>query len=305
MTTVQSASPVRLRNTVAGVLEDRHAGQRAAEALRRGGFAAQDVHLWSGAEAGVDSLWRSHGRMQVLWDVVSEVRAHSKQYQEALKDGQVVVVAAVHGEEEARRAAATLAEAGAHGVRHFGRWVITDVALPPAPRQQTNAEPAWAPAVTAGDLRAADVFAGLTADECAAVAGIARRVHMPVGSLIASQGYTADGVYVVVSGEVQLSITTAQGEITVRIAGAGEALPLAALLGERRLITSAHAMTDVEAILVPSQQLDVLCARRLEIGFKTYRAVAELLGSRYSNTLSYLVATMEHSVPRDEVFANV
>lgn len=46
-------------------------------------------------------------------------------------------------------------------------------------------------------------------------------------------------------------------------------------------------------------------ARHPEIGFKTYRAVAELLGRRYSNTLSYLVETMEYTSPRDEVFANV
>jgi len=131
-------------------------------------------------------------------------------------------------------------------------------------------------------------------------------VSVAQGTLLAHQGEVGRSVYVILEGQVQLETATHWGEVTVRIAGPGESLPLAALLGSGRLITTAHAMTDVRAFEMRCADFADLARRRPEIGMKVYQAVADILGGRYGNTLTRLAGTLEQGLPqRSEIFANV
>jgi CRP-like cAMP-binding protein len=109
----------------------------------------------------------------------------------------------------------------------------------------------------------------------------------------------------VLEGQVQLTTSSPRGEITVRIAGPGESLPLAALLGSGKLITTAYAMTDLRGMEIPRDKLRELLLQQPAIGMKVYQAMADILGGRYQNTLTRLVGTMEHALRQADVFANV
>ena len=95
------------------------------------------------------------------------------------------------------------------------------------------------------------------------------------------------------------------GELTVRIAGPGESLPLAALIGDGTLLTTALAFSDLRALVLPRERLLTLCAERPDIGMQIFLAVAEILGNRYRSTLHRLTESMDKVVEQTELWANV
>jgi len=112
-------------------------------------------------------------------------------------------------------------------------------------------------------------------------------------------------VFAILAGQVELHTDSGAGEVTVRIVEAGEALPLAALVGDGELITSARAMTAVEAAALPADALKRLCHDEPDIGRKIYAAIAEILAERYRRMLSRLATTYRDAMARTELWANV
>lgn len=155
------------------------------------------------------------------------------------------------------------------------------------------------------DLLSVDIFRGLSVQHVAQVASIARLTRFPEGSLLAKHGERGDTLYIIREGQVQLTTPTLQGEVTVRIAGPGETLPLASLLGDGRLITNAYAMGEVQAVAIPCSAFLDLCQRHPEIGLHVYRFVAASLGGRYGNTLTRLAGTLDQALREADVFANM
>ncbi len=193
------------------------------------------------------------------------------------------------------------------GIVAFTRWLIRPraVQVPQVAPQPAGEVSVTARAVTAADLQAVDIFKGLSDQELAQIAAIGRTISVPRGTLLARQGDIATSVYVVLEGQAQLTTSSPQGEITVRIADPGESLPLAALLGSGQLITTAYAMSDLSGMELPRDAFIELLHRQPEIGMSVYQAVAEILGGRYQNTLTRLVGTMEQALRQADVFANV
>ena len=193
------------------------------------------------------------------------------------------------------------------GIVAFTRWLIRPRAVqdPQVVSQPVEEVSVTARAVTAADLRAVDIFKRLSDQELAQIAAIGRAISVPQGTLLARQGDIATSVYVVLEGQAQLTTSSPQGEITVRIADPGESLPLAALLGSGQLITTAYAMSDLSGMEITRDVFSELLRRQPEIGMSVYQAVAEILGGRYQNTLTRLVGTMEQALRQADVFANV
>ena len=154
------------------------------------------------------------------------------------------------------------------------------------------------------DIQSVDIFKGLSDQELAQIVAIGRSISVPWGTLMARQGDVAPSVYIILEGQAQLTTASPQGEITVRIAGPGESLPLAALLGSGRLITTAYTLTDLRGMEMPRGTFQELIRQHPEIGMKVYQAIADILGERYQNTLTRLVGTVEQAFHLADVFAN-
>jgi hypothetical protein len=188
------------------------------------------------------------------------------------------------------------------------RWVIqsSGVELPivkafPADWTVTQAEVGVEP----GRLRHADLLRELSAADLARVAAIGQKVHFLQGDMLAEQGQTGSDIYIILDGQAMLTADSVAGELTLRIAGPGESLPLAALLGNGTLISTAYAMTNLEAVRLPAAAFRQLCQQHPNIGSSVYRAVANILAARYQNSLHRLVNTMDQALAQPDVFANV
>jgi CRP-like cAMP-binding protein len=155
-------------------------------------------------------------------------------------------------------------------------------------------------------LRETDIFRSLTQAQIDSVASLVQRSRVPAGQALAKAGEIGERLFIIISGDAQLSAYSAVGEVTVRIAGPGESFPLAALVGPGTLITSATALTDMELLLIPRTALTGLCAAEPEIGMRVYSAIAEVFADRYRKTLGHLSVSFQERVLQGADFlANV
>jgi len=165
------------------------------------------------------------------------------------------------------------------------------------------------PGVTLGDeylaVRLSDLLRGLSDQQAGRIFRIARWQTLPSGTPMATAGATADSIFIIADGAVQLTGQSTLGEVTVRIARGGEAFPLAALIGGGELVTSAKAATDVSVLEVPRDELLDLCRDEPDIGMAIFKATAEILGERYRSTLRRHLDGAEQAMRQPDVWANV
>lgn len=153
--------------------------------------------------------------------------------------------------------------------------------------------------------RSSDLLSGLTDEQAAEVLEIAQWHAIPAGTPLAVAGAPGEWVYIIINGAVELTARSSVGEVTVRIARGGEALPLAAILGTGELVTSATAMTDLIALAIPRLRLLALCGERPQIGMTIFRTTAEILTERYRSTLRRHLEGVSDAVRQPELWANV
>ena len=155
------------------------------------------------------------------------------------------------------------------------------------------------------ELGEVDIFRDLTYEQIERVAMLGQRIDVPAGHELGRAGEPGDQLYVITEGQAELSTRSALGDITVRIAEPAESFPLASLIGSRRLITSAVAMTDMKLLAIPSDRLLALCSEDTDIGMRIFTTIADVLGTRYKKTLTHLADNAEKALMDADFFANV
>jgi CRP-like cAMP-binding protein len=141
-------------------------------------------------------------------------------------------------------------------------------------------------------LRETDVFEALTDDELRLVVGIGEVRPVVAGTRLAQEGDRGDDLYVILRGQLQLLAPSDTGELRVRVAQAGETIPLAAILEPPVLVTTVEAVTDGEVLTIPRLELLDLCERDPKLGLNLYRAAAKVFEQRYRNTLDRLTDSL-------------
>lgn len=154
-------------------------------------------------------------------------------------------------------------------------------------------------------LTTVDIFSALPESQVAEIAALGKVVRMPEGSVLASEESVGEAVYAVLDGQVELSADSEVGRITVRIAHAGEAFPLAAIIGTGKIITRAEAMTDLELWRVDRVAFQDFLKRRPEVGLPVYDAAARIMADRYRQTLSRLTHATDRALSRSRPRVNV
>lgn len=153
--------------------------------------------------------------------------------------------------------------------------------------------------------RRSDLLATLGEAEASAVLALGHWECIEAGTPLAEAGTPGKAVYVMTAGQVELTGRSDIGEVTVRVCGPGEAFPLAALLGDGTLLTSAVAMDDVHAFVVGRDALLAWCAREPAAGMRLFAAVAELLAWRYRSTLALRLRGVEAAIRQPELWPNI
>lgn len=179
-----------------------------------------------------------------------------------------------------------------------------EVGEPPAPAA-LGREPAGGLNEREAALARSDLFGGLSYEQRQQVAAIARVEDLRSGEILGVAGQPGDTLYVLADGQIQLMAPAITGHLTVRVAGAGETWPLACLVGDAALITSAVALTDVQVLALPCEALTDLLAAKPDIGFPVFRAVAEILAGRYRSMLGRVCRSADEAFLLAEAWANV
>jgi CRP-like cAMP-binding protein len=154
-------------------------------------------------------------------------------------------------------------------------------------------------------LKEVDIFRGLSDRHIDRVASLAKRTTVSEGEVLGQAGESGNSLFVIVDGEVQLSASSALGDITVRIAGRGQSWPLAGFVGTGTLVSSGKAMTDAELLVIPLSPMSDLCSQESQIGARVYRNVADLFVDRYGKTLARFASGAEKVVDSAEFLANM
>ena len=149
------------------------------------------------------------------------------------------------------------------------------------------------------DYGTVDVFARLTREQIAAVVALGNRVSVSEGETLGAGGEAGQNLFIIQSGEAQLTAQSEIGQIAVRLAGPGESFPQAVLLGEGTLITAGSALSDMALLQIPRSRLLDLCTQDAGIGRGIYAATAQLFANRYSRTLTQLGMSATREMQRD------
>ena len=139
-------------------------------------------------------------------------------------------------------------------------------------------------------LSGAGLLAGLSQDHLRLLAFGAETVRLGEGRELYREGERADCAYVVVSGELVLSVTRDGEKQEMGRVAAG------AMLGELALISDMTRLTDAEAVGEASVlRINRVLFRRI---LEEYPDVAQQLHRRIAADLQALVARLEKLLPR-------
>lgn len=120
-------------NWVVGVIDDAVEADRASVAARAAGFSDDDVLVLHGQQAldlakAKEDAMNPLKRLLTAWGNVStDPGTAEEEYIEAARNGHSLVNVRAEAPEDVQRAREVLLAHHAHDVKHFGKWVNTDL----------------------------------------------------------------------------------------------------------------------------------------------------------------------------------
>jgi signal transduction histidine kinase len=131
--------------------------------------------------------------------------------------------------------------------------------------------------MTLNDLRAAPLFAGLSDDDLARLAATVERQRLAAGDYLVREGEVGDAMFVVVSGELEVTKRAGATEQPLAMVGPGAIQgEIAAMAGGVRA-ASVRAVTDVEVLRIPREGLLALLDGGPEAALALLRTALERL----------------------------
>ncbi|MDW8469486.1 MAG: cyclic nucleotide-binding domain-containing protein [Burkholderiales bacterium] len=138
-------------------------------------------------------------------------------------------------------------------------------------------------------LRDCELCRRLAPQELEALAAIAERLELPVGGRLFDEGDPGDGLYLLLSGEIEVS---KRARPLARL-GAGSVLGEISLLTSEPRSASVRAIAPTVALRLPAARFAALLAAGSEAALKIVAALAEVLARRLAATSATLVALSE------------
>jgi CRP-like cAMP-binding protein len=122
------------------------------------------------------------------------------------------------------------------------------------------------------------LFSGLDEDGLHQVKGITTLHSLKKGTLLFSQGDTADGFYVVIKGKIKIFRLSPQGqEYVLRIVGPGETIAEAAVFSGKTYPASAEALEDSQAYYLNKSDFLYLIQKNPQLALNMMTGLSLLL----------------------------
>ena len=134
-------------------------------------------------------------------------------------------------------------------------------------------------------LEGVDIFHGLSERHLERVAALCEERGFTEGDCLGVQNEPGNCLYVIRDGEITASSESQEKKVVVRTVKPYEAFPVAVLFDPPLLVTTAHAATDGEALVIPRAQLLELFELEPRVGMHIYRGVCGILTGRYRYAL--------------------
>ncbi len=131
---------------------------------------------------------------------------------------------------------------------------------------------------TADELRRIWLFEGLTEDQLNSLSPFTYRKNFGPGELIVEEGHTGNGLYLIVSGNVEAvkGLGTEQQQIVNEL-GAGEVFGEMALLGEWPRTAPVRAVDNVECLGIDRWVFLAQVERQPQVGIRMLHILAQKL----------------------------
>jgi len=129
--------------------------------------------------------------------------------------------------------------------------------------------------------------------EFEALAAIAERLELAAGDELFREGDAGDGVYLIVSGEVEVSKRTRGGERSLARLGAGSVLGEMSLLTAEPRSASARAIAPVSVLRLAAPRFREMLDAGAGAALKIVAGIAEVLAQRLAATNAKLVELSE------------
>ena len=130
-------------------------------------------------------------------------------------------------------------------------------------------------------LKRVPLFANLPPAELKQVAAIADEHLFVDGEVIAQQGEPGDELYVIVSGEVRVLITTnGQQESELAVRGVGEYVGEMAVISQKPRMARLVAVGDVRTLCIEQKQFEGILRERPETSLAVMRELSDRLRER-------------------------
>lgn len=131
---------------------------------------------------------------------------------------------------------------------------------------------------TADELRRIWLFEGLTEDQLNSLSPFTYRKAFGPGDLIVEEGHTGNGMYLIVSGNVEAikGFRTEQQQIVNKL-GAGEVVGEMALLGEWPRTATVRAVDTVECLGIDRWVFMAQLERQPQVGIRMLHILAQRL----------------------------
>ena len=131
---------------------------------------------------------------------------------------------------------------------------------------------------TADELRRIWLFEGLTEDQLNSLSPFTYRKNFGPGELIVEEGHTGNGLYLIVSGNVEAvkGLGTEQQQIVNKL-GAGEVFGEMALLGEWPRSATVRAVDNVECLGIDRWVFLAQVERQPQVGIRMLHILAQKL----------------------------
>lgn len=125
-------------------------------------------------------------------------------------------------------------------------------------------------------VRAEGGFCALADEALRKLSSIGEAVRIPAGTRLLLEGFNADKVFIVCSGQVKLTVTSGDGRVLIlRVATAGDVLGLAALLQGVPYESTAEAIEDCEMKIMLRAEFFRFMHEFEEVGTNSAKAMAE------------------------------
>lgn len=138
-------------------------------------------------------------------------------------------------------------------------------------------------------IRAGRLLGGIDPAHLRTLLSLAQEMNFQQGEVMFQEGDKSSYLYLLVSGDVALELSTASGPYRVQTLSPGDAVGWSAIMMDQHAHFTARALTDVSTVALPGDDVLSLCDHNPEIGYVLMRRLLELIADRLDSTRLQLV----------------